>query len=52
VNLIKAALPGYDWIYHHDDVNLQVHNIAKQSGMTNDMEIENYFIRRLREGAI
>ena len=39
-NPIKAILLGSDWTYHHDEVNLQMHMIAKKSGMTSDMEVD------------
>jgi len=51
-NLVKATLPGGGWTYHHNGINLQLHKIFRQSGMTNDMEVEDYFLRKLRETAI
>ncbi len=33
-------------------MNLQLHRIFRQSGMTSDMEVEDYFLRKLRETAI
>jgi hypothetical protein len=51
-NLINTVLPGSGWTYHHDEVNLHVHNIVKHSGMASDIEVESYFILRLRESAI
>jgi hypothetical protein len=48
-NLVKATLPGGGWTYHHDGVNLQLHRIFRQSGMTSDMEVEDYFLRKLRD---
>jgi len=51
-NLVKATLPGGGWIYHHNGINLQLHMIFRQSGMTIDMEVEDYFLRKLREMAI
>ena len=51
-NLIKATLPGGGWTYHHNGINLQLHNIFMQSGMFNDMEVEDYFLRKLMETAV
>ena len=51
-NLVKATLPGGGWTYHHNGINLQIHNIFRQSGMCNDMEVKDYFLRKLRETAI
>jgi len=45
-NLMKATIPGSGWVYHHDELNMQVQRIAKQPGMNNDMEVEDYFIRK------
>ena len=39
-------------MYHHDQINNQLHKIFRQSGMSSTMEIEDYFIRKLRETAI
>jgi hypothetical protein len=44
-NLVKATLPGAEWTLHHDEINLQVHRVARQSGMVNTMEVEDYFLR-------
>ena len=51
-NLVKATLPGGGWTYHHDGINVQLHQIFRQAGMTSDMEVEDYFLRKLRETAI
>ncbi len=51
-NLVKATLPGGGWIYHHNGINLQLHKIFKQSGMCGDMEVDDFFLRKLRETAI
>ena len=51
-NLVKATLPGGWWMYHHIGINLQLHKIFRQSDITNDMEVEDYFLRKLREMAI
>jgi len=51
-NLVKATLPGGGWTYHHNGINLQLHRIFRQSDMTSDMEVEDYFIKKLREMAI
>ena len=51
-NLIKETLPGARWVLHHDAINLQVHRIARQSGMTSSMEVGDFFMRRLNESAI
>ena len=46
-NLVKATLPGAGCTLHHDAVNIQVHRIARQSGMVSSMEVEDVFMRRL-----
>jgi hypothetical protein len=51
-NLVKATLPGAGWTLHHDAINLQIHRVARQSGMVSTMEVEEYFLRRLQESAI
>ncbi len=51
-NLVKATLSGGGWTYHHNGINLQLHRIFRQSGMVSDMEVEDYFLRKLRETAI
>ena len=51
-NLVKATLPGGGWTYHHNDINLQLHRIFRQSSTTSDMEVEDYFLRKVREMAI
>jgi len=51
-NLVKATLPGSGRTYHHDAINLQIHKIAQHACMTSDMEIEDYFMRKLNESAI
>ena len=51
-NVIKATLPGGGWTYHHTGINLQLHRIFRQSGMTSDMVVEDYFLRKLQEIAI
>ncbi len=51
-NLVKATLPGGGWTYHHDNINVQLHRIFRQAGMTSDVEVEDYFMRKLRETAI
>ena len=51
-NLVKAILPGGGWTYLHDGINLQLHRIFRQSGMVSDMEVEDFFLRKLRETAI
>ena len=50
--LVKATLPGGGWTYHHNGINLQLHKIFSHSGMCNDMEVEDYFLRKLGETAI
>jgi hypothetical protein len=45
-------LPGGEWTYHHNDINLQLHKIFRHLGMCNDMEVEDYFLRKLKEMAI
>ncbi len=39
-------------MYHHNGMNLQLHKIFRESGMVNDLEVEDYFLRKLRETAI
>jgi len=39
-NLVKSTLLELRWTYHHDAINLYIHKIARQSDMSNDMEIE------------
>ena len=51
-NLVKATLPGADRTLHHDAINLQIHRVARQSGMVSTMEVEEYFLRMLQESAI
>ncbi len=51
-NLVKAALPGAGWTLHHDAVNLQGHRIVIHIGMVSIMEVEDPFLRMLRESAI
>jgi len=51
-NLVKATLPCGGWTYHHNGISLQLQRIFRQSGMVNDMEVEDYFLRKLRETAI
>ena len=51
-NLVKGTLPGGGWTYHHNGINLQLHKIFRQSGMCSDIEMEDYFLRRLKETAI
>ena len=50
--LVKATLPGAGWSLHHDAINIQVHRIARQSGMVSIMEVEDVFMWRLQESAI
>jgi len=47
--LVKATLPGSGWTYHHDAINRHIHLIARQPSLSNDMEIEDYFIRKFQE---
>ena len=51
-NLVKATLSGARWTLHLAAINLQVHMIAKQSGMNSSMEVGDFFMRRLGESAI
>jgi hypothetical protein len=51
-NLTKAAIPGSGWTYHHDAINVQIHNIAKQSTLPNDTEITYYVMHKLKESAV
>ncbi len=39
-------------MYHHNGINMQLHKIFRQSGMFSDTEVEDYFLRKLREMAI
>ena len=50
--MVKATLPRRGWTYHHNGINLQLHKIFRHSGMCSDMEVEDYFLRKLRETAI
>jgi hypothetical protein len=51
-NLVKATLPGGGWTYHHNGINLHLHRIFRQLGMTSDVEVKDYFLIKLREMAI
>jgi len=51
-NLVKVTLPCGGWTYHHNGINLQLHKICMQSGMVSDMEVKDYFLRKLRETGI
>jgi hypothetical protein len=51
-NLVKATLPGTGWTPYHDAINLQVHHVARYSGIVSTMEVQDYFIRILQESAI
>ncbi len=51
-NLVKATLPGGGWTYHHNGINLKLRRIFRQLSMTSDMEVEDYFLRKVREMAI
>ena len=33
-------------------INLQIHKIARQSSLSSDVEIEDYFMRKLQESAV
>ena len=46
-NLVKATLPGSWWTYHHDEINRQIDKIIRQSSMASQLEIEDYFIKKL-----
>ncbi len=50
--MVKATLPSGGRTYHHNGINLQLHRVFRQSGMVIDMEVEDYFLRKLRETAI
>ena len=45
--MVKATLPCLGWTYHHDEINKQMHKIVRQSGMGSQVEVEDYFIRKL-----
>ena len=51
-NLVTTTLPVARWMNHHDGTNSQVHNMFRQLGMINDMEVEDYFMRRLQDRAL
>jgi len=51
-NLVKATLPGARWTLRHDTINLQVHRVARKTGLVSTMEVEDYFLRKLQESAI
>jgi hypothetical protein len=44
-NLVKATLQGAGWTMYHDAINLQIHRVARQTGMVSTMEVEEYFLR-------
>jgi hypothetical protein len=48
----KPPFREEDGPYHQDGINLQLHRIFLQSGMASDVEVEDYFLRKLRETAI
>jgi hypothetical protein len=50
--LVKVTLPESGWTYHHDEINNQVHKIIRQSGMISQIEVEDYFIRKLQGMAV
>ncbi len=43
---------GGGWTYHHNGINLQLHMIFWKSSIANDLEVEDYFLRKLREMTI
>jgi hypothetical protein len=51
-NLVKATLLGSGWTYYHNEINSQIHMIIRQKGMVSQLEIEDYFIRKLQGMAI
>ena len=50
-NLAKTVIIGIGWTYHHDVINVQIHNIAKQATMNNETKITYYFMRKLKDSA-
>ena len=38
--------------YHHDAINVHIHNVVKQSTLASDTEITYYFMRKLKESAV
>ena len=50
--MVKTTLLGSGMTYHHDEIDHQVHKIIRQFGMVNKLEIENYFIHKVRGRAI
>ena len=48
---MEAKLPGSGWTYHYDAINNVIHKIIRQSGMESQLEIEDYFIKKVREMA-
>ena len=51
-NLVKATLHGSRWTCHHDEINGEIHRIIRQSGTVSQIEIEDYFIRKLQGMAV
>ena len=51
-NMVKVTLPGAGCTLHHDAINLQIHRVARKSGMVSTMEVEESFLRKLQESAI
>jgi hypothetical protein len=51
-NLAKGVLPCNGWTYHHDAIDVHIHNIAKQATLTSETEITYYFMGKLEESAI
>ena len=45
-------MPRSGWTKHHDEINNQVHKIIWQSGMASQVEVEDYFIRKLQGMAV
>ena len=51
-NLAKATLHGSGWTYHRGAINNVIHEIVRKSRMESQLEIEDYFINKVREMAI
>ena len=50
--MVTTTLPGAGSTNHHDGTNSQPQKMFRQSCMVNDMEVEDYFLRKLQERAI
>jgi len=51
-SLVKAVLPRSGWTHNHHEIIRRIHMIIKQSFMASQMEVEDYFIRKLHGMAV